>query len=45
MIMSLSIYTVVEAIFVSRFMGRLFILPVVGAYLGEFVRKRIGDNV
>lgn len=44
-IMSLSIYTVVEAIFVSRFMGRLFILPVVGAYLGEFVRKRIGDNV
>ena len=45
-ILSLSIYTVVEATFVSRYIGRLFILPVVGVYLGEFVRgKGIENNV
>ena len=45
-ILSLSIYSIVEGIFVSRFIGRLFILPVIGVYLGEFVRgKRIENNV
>lgn len=45
-ILSLSLYTVAEATFVSEYIGRLFILPVIGAYLGEFVvKKRIGENV
>ena len=43
-ILSLSIYTVVEATFVSEYIGRLFILPVIGVYLGEFVnRKKDGE--
>ena len=43
-ILSLSVYTIVEATFVSEYIGRLFILPVIGAYLGEFVsRKKDGE--
>lgn len=35
MVVSLSIYTVVEATFVSRYIGRCFFLPVAAAYLWE----------
>ena len=44
-ILSLSIYTVVEATFVSEYIGRLFILPVIGVYLGEFVNRKRMENV
>lgn len=35
-ILSLSIYTVIEATFVSVYIGRNFLLPVLGVYLGYF---------
>ncbi|RKM54305.1 hypothetical protein D6853_13840 [Butyrivibrio sp. X503] len=38
-ILSLSIYTVVEATFVSRFIGRLFIFPIAAIYLWEFFSR------
>ena len=37
-ILSLSIYTIVEATFVSVYIGRDFMLPILGVYLGEFLR-------
>lgn len=36
MILSLSIYTVIEATFVSVYIGRNILLPVLGVYLGYF---------
>lgn len=38
-ILSLSIYTIVEATFVSVYIGRNFMLPILGVYIGEFISK------
>ena len=40
MVMSLSIYTLAEATFVSRYFGRLFFLLVAGVYLWYFFGKK-----
>ncbi|MBO4457955.1 MAG: hypothetical protein J5802_09565 [Butyrivibrio sp.] len=46
LILTLSMYTILEAIFVSEYIGRLYIFPIVGVYLGEFVRReRMEGNV
>jgi hypothetical protein len=37
-VLSLSIYTIVEATFVSVYIGRNFMLPILGVYLGEYLR-------
>ncbi len=42
-IASLSIYTVIEATFVSRYIGRNMLLPILGVYLGDFIKRR-GDK-
>jgi hypothetical protein len=40
LILSLSIYTVIEATFVSVYIGRNFILPIVGVYLGSLLAAK-----
>lgn len=40
LILSLSIYTIVEATFVSRFIGRLFIFPIAAVYLYDLLKKK-----
>ncbi len=40
LILSLSIYTIVEATFVSVYIGRNFMLPIVGVYLGSFLERK-----
>ena len=43
-VLSLSIYTVIEATFVSEYIGRNILLPVLGVYFGSlFERKMITD--
>ncbi len=47
LIFSLSIYTVIEATFVTRYFGRDFFILIMGVYLGIFFRKyvfKIKDN-
>jgi len=39
LVISLSIYTLVEATFVTRYLGRDFFLIIGGVYLGYFVRN------
>lgn len=39
-IVSLSIYTVIEATFVSRYIGRNVFIAVVGAYIGDILLRR-----
>lgn len=38
-ILSLSIYTIVEATFVSQYIGRMFIFPIAAVYLWEFFSR------
>ena len=43
-VLSLSIYTVIEATFVSEYLGRNVLLPVLGVYFGAlFERKMLTD--
>jgi hypothetical protein len=42
-ILSLSVYTIVEATFVSRYIGRAFFLPIAGVYLGELIKGKTDD--
>jgi hypothetical protein len=44
LILSLSVYTVIEATFVSVYMGRNFMLLILGAYLGREHLKRINNE-
>ena len=39
LIFSLGIYTVIEATFVSRYIGRNFMLPITAVYLYDFFKK------
>ena len=46
LILSLSVYTIFEAIFVSEYIGRLYIFPIVGVYFAKFVnRKGLKEDV
>jgi hypothetical protein len=42
-ILSLSVYTIIEATFVSRYMGRAFYLLIAGVYLGYLIKGKIND--
>jgi hypothetical protein len=43
-LLSASIYTVIEATFISRYFGRFILLPVIGVYFGSlFERKMLTD--
>ena len=42
-ILSVSVYTVVEATFVSRYIGRAFFLLIAGVYLGELIKGKKYD--
>ncbi|MBQ3796598.1 MAG: hypothetical protein II842_10000 [Butyrivibrio sp.] len=44
-VLSLSIYTVIEATFVSAYIGRNLILPVLGVYLGAMFERKNNTNV
>ncbi len=39
-LLSVSVYTIVEATFVSRYIGRNFLLIIVGAYIGKWIYGR-----
>jgi hypothetical protein len=39
LILSLSVYTIIEATFVTRYLGRDFFLLIAGVYLGYFFRN------
>ena len=43
-VLSVSIYTVVEATFVTRYIGRDFFLLIAGVYIGEFFRSRLSNK-
>lgn len=43
-ILSMSVYTVIEATFVSRYIGRNLILPILGVYLAQFMHTRYEQN-
>jgi hypothetical protein len=43
-ILSLSIYTVIEATFVTRYLGRDFFLLIVGVYLGCFLKEILSKS-
>ena len=40
LILSLGVYTVIEATFVSRYIGRNMLLPILAVYLGDFILHR-----
>ncbi|MBQ8030554.1 MAG: hypothetical protein IJ260_03340 [Butyrivibrio sp.] len=42
-ILSVSVYTIVEATFVSRYIGRAFFLLIAGVYLGELIKGKNHD--
>ena len=44
LILSLGLYTLMEATFVSRYIGRLFILPILAVYIGEVLSSRGETN-
>ncbi len=44
LIVSLGIYTVIEATFVSRYIGRVVVLPILAVYFGEFLHNYGGKN-
>lgn len=44
LIVSLSIYTIIEATFVSVYIGRNILLPVLGVYLGAFFERKLIVN-
>ena len=43
LIFSASLYTIVEATFVTRYIGRDFFLLIAGVYLGDFFRREMKD--
>ncbi len=45
LVLSLSIYTVIEATFVSEYIGRNMLLPVLGVYLGALFERKMNTNV
>lgn len=45
MVFSMGIYTLVEATFVTRYLGRDFFLLVAGVYIWDYCLKRKGENV
>ncbi|SFC77136.1 hypothetical protein [Butyrivibrio sp. YAB3001] len=40
LILAISIYSIVEATFVSVYIGRNFLLPILGVYLGDFWKRK-----
>lgn len=44
LILSLSIYTVIEATFVSVYIGRNMLLPVLGVYIGYYLERMRNDS-
>ena len=45
LLLSMSIYTVIEATFVSVYIGRNLMLPIMGVYLCSFSERMINKNV
>ena len=43
-VLSLGVYTIIEATFVSRYIGRNFFLLIFAVYLGNFVKKGFSDR-
>ncbi len=41
LILSLSVYTIIEATFITRYLGRDFFLLIAGVYLGYFFRNKL----
>ena len=44
LIVSLGIYTIIEATFVSRYIGRVVVLPILAVYFDEFIHNYGGKN-
>ena len=45
LLLSMSVYTVIEATFVSVYIGRNLLLPIIGVYLCSFSERMINRNV